>query len=410
MKKFTIYLLIPVLMLTACKKSLLELPNPNQPTPDGSLVTEAGILAFADGIYYKWRSGGTYFLYTWAMESNMGDEDFSPYSNWGGRYPANINTITLPPPYNTVIPNPSGFDQLGMLRSVNSRAATDGNSIQYAWACFYGMISQANTLLTALDDSKLTLSGDANTKKKLMQAWAYFWRGYSYSRLGSLYIAGTINDNLDSAAQYLTSNVFVSHDKVIANANTNFDKAIAIFGGLTENADYDATFKAIVPNFNLNTQIITPAMWVRLMNTYKARNFLANHKVKDMTAADWTTISTLAGTGLTKGDYTLVWGMAPGGVNDLSGSTGHPISQCTPKGSGLTYVSERLIQDIQPGDKRFTKGFTPFTGSPIVNVLSRGIQFGTRYVPVEIANGGLYGSDQFLGTTQVGATGVVPRN
>src|SRR5450631_3304137 len=136
-KKYSLYLLIPVILLGACKKSILQLPNPVSPTPDASLVTEGGIDAFAQGVYAKWLETETgdgtlnFFQLQWSIESNMGDEDFSPFSNWGGRYPANVNTITLPAPYNNVIPNPSGFDQIGLLRSVNSRVAGDGNSIQY---------------------------------------------------------------------------------------------------------------------------------------------------------------------------------------------------------------------------------------------------------------------------------------
>ena len=42
------------LLLGACKKTILQLPNPNLPTPNGSLVTEGGIDAFAEGIFYKW--------------------------------------------------------------------------------------------------------------------------------------------------------------------------------------------------------------------------------------------------------------------------------------------------------------------------------------------------------------------
>ena len=53
--KIQIYLLLAaVLLLGACKKEILQLPNPNSPTPDASLVTEGGIDAFAQGIFYKW--------------------------------------------------------------------------------------------------------------------------------------------------------------------------------------------------------------------------------------------------------------------------------------------------------------------------------------------------------------------
>src|ERR1700760_1825096 len=171
--------LATTLLLGACKKTILQLPNPNLPTPNGSLTTEGRIDAFAMGIFYKWIAFETgdgnlnFFDIAWYMESNMGDEDFTPYSNFGSRYSMNISTITLPAPYNKVVKNPSGFNpQLDILRSFNTRAAGDGNSIQYEWDCFYFVNAQANSLLAALNNPALKLSGDADTKKKLLQAWA----------------------------------------------------------------------------------------------------------------------------------------------------------------------------------------------------------------------------------------------
>src|ERR1700722_18312621 len=244
------------LLLGACKKDILQLQNPNQPTPQGSLQTEAGIDDFAKGIFYKWiavelTDGNlNFFDIAWYMESNMGDEDFTPYSNYGSRYPMNIASITLPAPYGTVVPNPSGFaTQLDILRSFNTRAAGDGNSIQYEWDCFYYVNAQANILLKSLENPALTLSGDAATKKKLLQAWAYFWKGYAYSKIGSTYLAGVVDDSPDSTALGLTSNTYVTHDAMITAANNNFETAASIFGSITENVDYDNTFKAIIPSF-----------------------------------------------------------------------------------------------------------------------------------------------------------------
>src|SRR5579863_4596259 len=398
------------LLLGACKKSSLQLLNPNLPTPQGSLVTEGGIDAFAEGMYYKWIAFETgdgnlnFFDIAWYMESNMGDEDFTPYSNYGSRYPMNIASITLPAPYNTVVNNPSGFaTQLDILRSFDSRSAGDGNSIQYEWDCFYFVNAQANTLLEALNNPALKLSGDAVTKKALLQAWAYYWKGYAYSKIGSMYLAGVIDDNPDSTAKGLTSNVYVAHDQVIAAANRNFAQAASLFSGITEDADYDATFKAIIPSFNSPSHIITPPMWLRQINTFEARNYLANHKVDSMTATDWTNIQTLASSGMQLGDYTLEWGVAAAGVPDLTQGFGflfHPMMLHTPLG-GLSFVSERLIQDIQPSDQRFTKGFEPYPTGTVVNVLNRGIQFGTRYAPVDIEKGGLYATEDFSSLAQV---------
>lgn len=408
--KFRLYLLLSAaLLLGACKKTILQLPNPNAPTPQGSLVTEGGINAFAQGIFYKWIAFETgdgnlnFFDIAWYMESNMGDEDFTPYSNYGSRYPMNIASITLPAPYNTVIKNPSGFaTQLDILRSFNTRAAGDGNSIQYEWDCFYFVNSQANALLQALDNPDLKLTGDAATKKKLLQAWAYYWKGYSYSKIGSMYLAGVIDDSPDSAAKGLTSGTYVPHDQVILAANKNFDQAASIFGSITENADYDATFKAITPTFNLPNNVITPAMWVRQIKSFEARNYLVNRKVSDMTASDWTAVQNLAAAGMTQSDFTLQWGVAPLGIPDLTKglpSLFHPMVLHTVQG-GLSFVSERLIQDLRPGDARLNY-FVPYPGGAVVNVLNRGIQFGTRYTPQDIEKGGKYATENYNSTATV---------
>ncbi|HLZ89455.1 MAG TPA: RagB/SusD family nutrient uptake outer membrane protein, partial [Puia sp.] len=405
--------LLFVLLLGACKKTILQLPNPDSPTPGASLITEGGIDAFAQGMFYKWIAYETgdgnlnFFDIAWLMESNMGDEDFSPYSNFGGRYPMNISTITLPAPYNTVVHNPSGFTtSLDILRAENTRTAGDGNSIQYEWDCFYYVNAQANTLLLALDNPSLQFTGDAATKKKLLQAWAYYWKGYCYSKLGSLYLAAIIDDSPDSTAKGLTSNVYVSHTDVIAAANRNFDQAASLFGSITENADYDATFKAIIPSFNLPNQVITPAMWLHQIHTFEARNYLANHKVATMASSDWTTVLNLATSGMAKNDYTLQWGMSPTGINDLTsfGFFFHPYARHTIAGGALSFVSERLIQDFRPGDQRFVKWFGPYPTGTVVNVLSRGIQFGTRYGVIDIENGGKYASENHLGTVPIAPT------
>jgi hypothetical protein len=409
LKRTLLPALVFTLFLGACKKSILQLPNPNLPTPQGSLATEGGVDAFAMGMFYKWIAFETgdgninFFDIAWYMESNMGDEDFTPYSNYGSRYPMNIASITLPQPYGTVINNPSGFaTQLNILESFNTRAAGDGNSIQYEWDCFYYVNAQANTLLAALNNPALKFSGDAVTKKALLQAWAYYWKGYAYSKIGSMYLAAVIDDSPDSTGKGLTSNMYVSHDSVIIAANHNFDLAASIFASITEDADYDATFKAIIPSFNLPNQVITPAMWVRQIHSFEARNYLANHKVATMTPTDWTTIQNLAATGMNQGDYTIQWGSAPAGVPDLTkyGYPFHPMILHTIFG-GLSFVSERLIQDIQPGDQRFVKGFQPFPTGTVVNVLNRGIQFGTRYGPVDIEKGGLYATENYAPSATV---------
>ncbi len=405
MKKYILFLLAPLVILGACKKSTLQLTNPNQPTP-ASLTTEAGIESFAEGIFSKWIAdvpgeGSTNILQiALAIQSNMGDEDFSPWANWGMRYPANVTSITLPAPYNIKWTNPTGLDQKSILEANNSRQAGEGNAIQYEWNVCNFMNVQSNTLLKALDNTALQLSGDAATKKALLTAWAYWWKGYAYSRIGSIYLAGVINNEPGTG---ITNGNFAGHDAVITEANANFDKAAAILNNLTENADYDQVFMAIVPSFNLNKQIITPAMWVRQINTYKARNYLVNHKVADMTSTDWAQITSLATTGMVKGDYSFMFGMAPGATNDLSANFYHPFAFHS-YGSGFAWVSERLIQDYKPGDQRFLKNFDSIPGGAVVNVRNRGIQFGTRWNVVDIEDGGSYATDNSLGAISISGT------
>ena len=406
MKKYILCLLAPLLMIAACKKSSLQLANPNQPTPL-SLQTEAGVESFAEGIFQKWiasvpgeNPAANIMQLALTIHSNMGDEDFSPWANYGFRYPANVNTITLPSPYDKVVPNPSGFDQKGILKANNSRQAGSSNPLQWEWNVCYFMNSQANTLLQAADASALQLSGDATAKKSLLKAWAYWWKGYAYSRIGSMYIAGVINNE---AGTGFTNGSFADHNAIITEANANFDKAAEILTGLRETPDYDQVFQAIVPSFNLNKQIITPAMWVRQINTYKARNFLVNHKVATMTAADWGQVTALANNGMVKGDYSFMFGMNAGGVNDISRNFYHPFAIHS-LGNGFAWVSERFIQDFKPGDNRFTKNFEVRPGGPIVNLRARGIQFGTRWNVIDIENGGSFSTSNSNGAISIGGT------
>lgn len=404
MKKYIFIILVIAFMLPGCKKSSLQLANPNNPTPL-ALNSEAGIESFAMGVFAKWIAnvpgeGNTNIMQiALMMHSNMGDEDFSPYGNWGMRYSSNVASITLPAPYNKTWTNPSGLIQKEILASFNSRKAGESNSTQYEWNVCNYMNVQANTLLVALDNSALTFSGDAVTKKGILKAWGYWWKGFAYSRLGSMYISAIINNEGGTG---ITNGKFSDHATVITEANVNFDKAAAILATLTENADYDAVFKTIVPNFNLNSNIVTPAMWIRQINTYKARNILANSKVATMTADDWSKVSALTVTGMVKGDFSFYFGMAPGAINDLSNNFYHPFAFHA-SGNSFAFVSERLVQEFKSNDKRLMINYN-FLTTPVVNIRNRGIQFGTRYLVVDIENGGTYSTDNSMGATSIGGT------
>ncbi len=398
MKKKLIFIITAFLIVagTACKKVDLDIVNPNQPTP-ASLKTEQGVKNFALGIYQKgfgWSDKpGEVSLYLVALgyHSAMGDEIFVPWGNWGWRWGIQVNTITLPG--GKVISNPIGPRQKDQLQSTNSRQAGEINAFQYEWASMYLMNGQCNVLLEALNNPDLTFRGDADTKKKALLAWAYWWKGFAYSRIGSMYIAGVVNNATDGT----TSQNYVTNLAILAEAEANFAKADALLATLSNNTAYSEIWNAVVPSFNKKSSVgggtITPAMWRRHINTYRARNLMANKEVSAMTTADWTAINTFAANGLQAGDQSFIWAMTSDGNNDLSGSFYHPTILISDY-AGWWMPSERLIQEYTAGDLRFSRRFEiyPSTAWWWVNPRGRGIQLGTRYYAIDIEDGGDFAS------------------
>ena len=388
---------------TSCNKEKLQLINPNQPTPALSLTSEGGITNFALGIVNRQlgnvvNSGITNVkAVADAHHSIMGDEQFSPYGNWGMRWANQVYKVTLP--NNTVVTNPFGVTQKTSLQGFNSRQAGDRNVFQYEWAFAYFYISQANILLNALESPDLKFTGDAKTKKAVLKTWALWWKGFAYSRVGSMYLAGIINEKTDGT----TNGTYVSNQAIIAEANKNFDAAAAELSTITLNADYEAMFRAVTPSYNAPGDVITPDMWKRQINTMKARNLLVNKKVGDMTPADWQQIKTLTAAGILPGDKIFRQGMTLDGNNDVVGAFFHPYVLI---GTAQEFIfpSERLIQEYKTGDNRLNKNFylNPFPYP--ANISSRGLQFGTRWAVKNVEDGGTFATNQNEGLLSVAGT------
>jgi hypothetical protein len=129
---------------------------------------------------------------------------------------------------------------------------------------------------------------------------------------------------------------------------------------------------------------------------------MANKKVAAMTAADWNQVITWSTAGIKPTDDVFRQGYTADGNNDVVGVFYHPF-WLVGGSNQFTFVSERLIQEFKPGDERLAKNFympDPADWYP-PNIRSRGLQFGTRWAPIEIEDGGSF-------STANGALGTVP--
>jgi hypothetical protein len=117
-------------------------------------------------------------------------------------------------------------------------------------------------------------------------------------------------------------------------------------------------------------------MWIRNINTMKARNILVNKRLKDMTTTDWNSILTLTANGITSSDLVLT-GRSAATNSYLSATGGSVAALTTGNPSNTTYkISERFIQDYSAGDKRLANDF--IVTSTYLNQKG-GFTYGTRY-------------------------------
>jgi hypothetical protein len=355
MKKTQLFLLILVLGVSFSCKDQLDVKNPNSPTT-GSANSETGLISLAQGGVYV---NGFITLKYGGFTGTFWGDPFSYHDIMGdvvGVEAANqrINEIGCPNYVilddGTKVTNPnSPALQADMIRQVNINSNASDNPLYYEWAFMYALNTACNNVLALVDGT--TFTGDATTKKNTLKAWAYWWKGYAYSRIGSIYYAGIINNEASG-----TNAKYVTKEDIIKESNANFDKAATLLGGLTANADYNAVVNKLIPDFFRVGKggLIDPGMWVRNINTMKARNVLVNTTSKTMSAAQWTSIVDLTTNGIKASDYVFT------GRNNAT-SDFFNISQ-TPAGNSVGptagyKISERLVQDFKAGDKRLANNF-----------------------------------------------------
>ncbi|MBL0027192.1 MAG: RagB/SusD family nutrient uptake outer membrane protein [Saprospiraceae bacterium] len=384
-------------MCMSCSDDL-AIENPNTPTPS-SLNSEEGIISFATGGVYitgfknvKYTDGvyGPFTSGAMGFHELMGDVIGADAAN------AFINQMGCPNKVTfddgTTVNNPNSPNtQYALIRQANTNQAGGNNFLYYEWAYMYNLIGSCNLILEK--SATVTLSGDAATKKAALQAWAYWWKGYAYSRLGSIYYAGLILDK-----SFETNANYVSKEKLIEEANANFDKAVTA-ASAAKASGFTATWEKIIPSFYQldKGKAMSPDELKRSISSMKARNLMVNKTTATMTAADWGNVLTLANAGITSTDNVFT---VRSDVNSLIFSTGQLVMGRTYSNAagGATYkLSERWVQEFKAGDKRLDNNITS-TGAPYTGQADRGNAHFTRHAL--IANGkGLAGVQVFAKST-----------
>ena len=376
-----LFAIAAITTVIGCSKSELDLFNPNEPGLP-ALDTEEGIVRAAAGVHRKfgWENPYDYFWMVLTYHNSMGDNTWTSVGNFGMRWANQTERIILND--GTVLTPPQGGAQGNELKARNSRANGNQNVFNYEWTIMYQINNQANLVLQQLESPTLQISGNAEAKKNTMKAWAYWWKGFAYSRIGSMYVSGIITDKLNES-----NNNFKEREVIIVEAASNFDKAAQALNAITDMSAYNEVLNKLIISFTKTGRggVFTPAEWKRHINTYKARNILVNKKVDQLTTTEWNTILTLTQDGLQQNDKILT--MRSASADDIVQQTAwSPYRLLT---NAWEFVSERWIQEFKPGDARKTRNVV-LRANPAVNQSGRGFQYGTRYDLVPIENGGDY--------------------
>ena len=388
MKKITIAFSLVLLTAISCKKEL-NIIDTNNPTPSAA-TSEAGVISLAQGSIYrngffdlKYRDGvyGRFWAGATGFHEMMGDIIGVEAAN------AYINQIGLPNKVTldngTVILNPSAINtQYALLRSVNVNAQSGANPTYYEWAYMYNLIVASNTVIDLATKSSYT--SEAATKKATLLAWAYFWKGYAYARIGSIYYAG-LKQNATFEDQSTNGN-YVSKENIIAESNTMFDNAATQIAAATNTAAYTEVLGKLIPSFLQIGKggVFTKAAFLRNINTMKARNILVNTPMAAMTTAQWTSILTLTTNGITATD--LIFTGRTDANGDFLGTTIADKVASSASATGTYKLSERWVQEFKAGDQRFANNVR--TLNPGIGNFNqdRGNSFNTRYTLIRSGN------------------------
>ncbi|TWI95037.1 SusD-like starch-binding protein associating with outer membrane [Mucilaginibacter frigoritolerans] len=363
MKKYKFQIIIVMLagivLSSSCKKEL-NIQNPNSPTL-AQASTETGLVSLAAGSIYvngfmngNYWLGNSFFSLEYGFDELLADDVASPDAN------QNVNVVNLPASViftdGTPTVNVNPTSQSANLRVNNTRATQSQNMFYYEWNSMYQLNNAANQILALA--GTVPLSGDAANKQATLRAWAYWWKGYAYARIGSIYYSGIINNEISA-----TNSNYVLSSAIIAESNKNLAAASAQLSSISNTTTYTTLMAQLLPSFVQTGHggVPTPAAFIDNINTLEARNLLANTRTSAMTAADWQTIITLTTAGIQSSDN--VFTLRTTSLNGLASATSGCVALNTsgPPQNSIFQIQERLIQDFKSGDQRFAKNFTADT-------------------------------------------------
>ena len=388
------FLLFLLLIGASCDESILDVKNPNNVTI-GDMTQEGAFLSWANGaVYFNGFNGlgfNTATLDAKYVGSNYLGDSFwyaamqyhELMSDVVGVSAANLLANQVGVPDEVVFSDGTKATNTAPVKSIlrtnNSRQKAGLNPFYYEWTYMYMMNNACNGLLENVN--AVTFAGDATTRAATVKAWVYWWKGWAYSRIGSLYYAGLIADKFNE-----TNGNYVSHDDIITEANRNFDLAISSLGAVTSDEDYQAVLGTLIPEFCQVGKggILSIAEWQRNINTMKARNLLANKRTKDMTGQDWNTILTLTNNGIGLTD--LVFTGRSRDTNFFFSSLTGSVAASTVTNAQTFWPTERYMQEFDKvNDKRWENNFSTRSTVKVDN--GGTIIYGARYYMEDGGNG-----------------------
>ncbi|MEP7322010.1 MAG: RagB/SusD family nutrient uptake outer membrane protein [Saprospiraceae bacterium] len=383
MKKYNIYLIIKsaikttsfmaiislVFILQSCKKEL-DVQNPNDPTFGVNVTSESGLADYAKGSTY-WNGftygngwlGDSYFSLPWGYHELMGDAI-------GGGQGSNNQTTTMgvpqkfqadPADASSVFTNPS--PQVAIIRSFNTSAASanENNAMKYEWNSMYALIKSCNIMVEQLAN----VDGLAADKVNAVKAWSYWWKGYAYSQLGSLYYAALVVDKSNTIFS-----TYVDHNAIITESNKNLNQALTTLKAVSNQTDFNAMITRMTPAQNQVGlgKALTSDQFIRTVNTMLARNIVINKlapfvngnpnatiakaSMGVISSADWSAVVALCTAGIKQGDNVFT-GRSTAANSFFSATGGTVASLLSISNQTSTYkLSERLVQQFKADDKR----------------------------------------------------------